>query len=78
MRYIALQEAMNIHDIIIQKMQGLSGYNRVNLGYLDSALTQIQNDDFYPNFEDKLAHLMFSCIKFHPFYVKKHAQIEFL
>lgn len=67
MKYISLQDALNIHDIIIQKMQGLGGYNQTNLGYLDSALENIQNDDFYPNFDDKLTHLMFSCIKFHPF-----------
>lgn len=31
------------------------------------ALKQIQNDDYYPTFADKITHLMFSCIKFHPF-----------
>lgn len=67
MKYISLQDALSIHDIIIQKMQGLSGYNQTNLGYLDSALENMQNDDFYPNYDDKLTHLMFSCIKFHPF-----------
>ena len=67
MKYVDLQDALDIHDDIISEMQGLSGYNQTNLGYLDSALENIQNDDFYPNFEDKLTHLMFSCIKFHPF-----------
>ena len=30
MKYISLQDALNIHDIIIQKMQGLGGYNQTN------------------------------------------------
>ena len=67
MKYISLKDALDMHDVIIKKMQGLSGYNQVNLGYLDSALENIQNDSFYPTLEDKLTHLMFSCIKFHPF-----------
>ncbi|TQR33820.1 type II toxin-antitoxin system death-on-curing family toxin [Campylobacter sp. MIT 99-7217] len=67
MKYINIDEAIKIHDIIIDKMQGLSGYNKTNIGYLGSALEQIKNDDFYPEFIDKLTHLIFSCIKFHPF-----------
>ena len=67
MKYISLKDALDMHDVIIKKMQGLSGYNQVNLGYLDSALENIQNDSFYPTLEYKLTHLMFSCIKFHPF-----------
>ncbi|WP_233424254.1 Fic family protein [Helicobacter suis] len=47
--------------------KGLGGYSQTGIGYLASALENIQNDDFYPSFCDKLAHLMFSCIKFHPF-----------
>lgn len=67
MKYLDLQEAICIHDKIIEKMQGLGGYNQTSIGYLGSALEQIRNDEFYPTFLDKLAHLMFSCIKFHPF-----------
>lgn len=50
---------MQIHHFIIKTMKGLKEYNQVNLGYLYSALEQIKLD--------KLTHLMFSCIKFHPF-----------
>lgn len=67
MIYLSLEDSLKIHDTIIEEMQGLSGYNKTNLGYLDSALEHIKNDDFYPNFVDKLTHIMFSCIKFHPF-----------
>ncbi|WP_346265096.1 Fic family protein [Campylobacter sputorum] len=27
----------------------------------------MQNDDFHPNFIDKITHLIFACVKFHPF-----------
>lgn len=67
MKYINIEEAVQIHHFIINTMQGLKGYNETNLGYLHSALEQIRNDEFYPHFLDKLTHLMFSCIKFHPF-----------
>ncbi|MCK5741473.1 MAG: Fic family protein [Chlorobi bacterium] len=36
-------------------------------GYMESALELIKNDDFYPNFEDKLTHLFWSFNKNHIF-----------
>lgn len=47
-------------------MNGLQDYNKSQISYLESALAHIQNDDFYPSFLDKLTHLIFSCVKFHP------------
>lgn len=67
MRYLNLQEVLELHDRMIQAMGGLKGANPKQIALLDSALTQIQNDDYYPSFIDKLAHLMFACVKFHPF-----------
>ena len=67
MRYLTLDEALILHGDIMQEMQGLNGFNKAQIGLLDSALTQIKNDDFYPEFLDKITHLMFACIKFHPF-----------
>lgn len=37
------------------------------VGYLASALEHIKNDDYYPTITDKITHLIFSCVKFHPF-----------
>ena len=34
---------------------------------LDSVLNHIQNDDYYPEFVDKLTHLFFSTCQFHCF-----------
>ncbi|EQA3555846.1 type II toxin-antitoxin system death-on-curing family toxin [Campylobacter upsaliensis] len=67
MRYLSLQEVLELHDRMIQAMDGLNGANPKQIALLDSALTQIQNDDYYPSFIDKLTHLMFACVKFHPF-----------
>ncbi|NLK67000.1 MAG: type II toxin-antitoxin system death-on-curing family toxin [Campylobacteraceae bacterium] len=67
MKYLTLKQAIEFHDQIIATSGGLEGYNKIQLGYLDSALKQIQNDEYYPDFISKLTHLMHSCIKFHPF-----------
>lgn len=67
MKYIKLEEAILLHDEMINKIGGSKGYNSIQIGYLDSALENIQNDLYYPNIEDKITHLVFSCIKFHPF-----------
>ena len=52
---------------MIEAMQGLKGKNPQQIQLFDSALQQIQNDDYYPCFIDKLTHLIFACVKFHPF-----------
>ncbi len=63
--YFDIQHAINVHDWIIQKSGGLKGNREINL--LDSALTNIQNDLYYPSFEEKLKHLVIAVNKFHPF-----------
>lgn len=57
--------AIKIHDKIIEISGGRSGIK--DYGNIDSPLTHIQNDDYYPTFEDKLTHLVFSFNKFHAF-----------
>ena len=67
MRYLSLDEAVILHNDIMQKMGGLQGFDKSRVGYLESALQHIKNDDFYPTLLDKLTHLVFCCVKFHPF-----------
>ena len=67
MKYLSLDEAIILHNDIMEAMNGLQGYNKSQISCLESALTHIQNDEFYPSFLDKLTHLIFSCVKFHPF-----------
>jgi len=67
MRYIYfdLKYALKVHDTIIEISGGLSGEN--NIGLLDSVIDFIQSDLYYPNFEDKLTHLVYSVNKNHAF-----------
>lgn len=65
MNYIDIEYAMKVHDMIIEKSGGMSGSK--DLGQLESVLTHIKNDIYYPSFEDKLTHLIFSLIQFHMF-----------
>ena len=67
MKYLSLDEAIALHDDIMDTMGGLNGFDKSRVAYLESALEHIQNDDFYPSFLDKLTHLIFCCVKFHPF-----------
>jgi death-on-curing protein len=63
--YFNTHHAIEIHDWIIEKSGGLNGNSQI--GLLDSALTHIQNDLYYPTFEEKLKHLIIAVNKFHPF-----------
>lgn len=67
MRYFDINEAIELHDIIMSEIGGKRGFNESQISLLDSVLSSIQNDDYYPSFIDKLTHLIFSCVKFHPF-----------
>lgn len=64
--YITLQEAIHIHEKTI-KYSGGGTLGKLEIGKLESVLTHIQNDDYYPEFIDKLTHLFFSTCKFHCF-----------
>jgi len=63
--YFDLEYAIRVHDTIIEISGGLSGEN--NIGLLDSVIDFIQSDLYYPNFEDKLTHLVYSVNKNHAF-----------
>ena len=63
--YFDTKHAIEIHDWIIDNSGGLKGNKEI--GLLDSALEHIQNDDYYPTFEEKLKHLVIAVNKFHPF-----------
>ena len=63
--YFDIKHAVEVHDWIIEHSGGLAGSK--DLGALESVLDHIQNDMYYPTFEDKLNHLIFSINKFHAF-----------
>lgn len=63
--YFDVKHAIEVHDFIIEVSGGLHGDR--DIGLLDSVLDHIQNDMYYPNFAEKLTHLVFSVNKFHAF-----------
>ncbi len=66
MIYISYEQAKDVHIKTIEKSGG-GDYGYLNLGYLSSVLELIQKDDYYPTFEDKLTHLVWSINKNHSF-----------
>jgi death on curing protein len=63
--YFNVDHAIQVHDWIIVQSGGMAGIN--NPGQLESSLTHLQNDDYYPEFVDKLTYLIFALVKFHVF-----------
>ncbi len=65
LNYFKSENAIKIHDKIIQISGGKEGVK--DFGNIESPLAHIQNDDYYPTFEEKITHLIFSFNKFHAF-----------
>ncbi|WP_373780363.1 type II toxin-antitoxin system death-on-curing family toxin [Glaesserella sp.] len=65
--YFDVAHSVKMHDWIIEKSGGLAGTYPDGEGKLHSVLEHIQNDDYYPTFEDKLVHLIYSINKLHVF-----------
>jgi death on curing protein len=63
--YFNTAYAIKTHDKIIEVSGGANGIK--DLGNLESPLEHIQNDDYYPELEDKITHLVFSINKNHAF-----------
>ena len=63
--YFDVEYAIAIHDKIIEISGGRSGIN--NSGLLSSVLDFIQDDMYYPTFEEKLTHLVYGINKNHAF-----------
>lgn len=64
--YISIASAQEIHRLTIMHSGG-GVYEHLDLGRLDSVLTNIQNDEYYPTFADKLTHLFYCTCQFHCF-----------
>ena len=64
--YITLEQAKETHAKTIQYSGG-GTLEHLDLGRLESVLQNIQNDDYYPTFEEKLTHLFFCVCEFHCF-----------
>ena len=64
--YISKKQAERTHLKTIEYSGG-GDTSEINIGYLESALEHIQNDDYYPTFEEKLVHLIWSINRNHAF-----------
>ena len=64
--YLTLEQAVEVHRRTVE-VSGGGALGHLDLGKLESVLQHMQNDDYYPTFEDKLTHLFFSACKFHCF-----------
>ena len=64
--YISKEQAERTHHKTIEYSGGGS-VAKLNIGYLESALEHIRNDDYYPTFEEKLVHLIWSINRNHAF-----------
>lgn len=64
--YIDAEKAKEIHLLTI-KHSGGGAEGILDFGKIESVLTHIQNDDYYPTFVDKITHLFFCVCKFHCF-----------
>lgn len=64
--YFTLDQAIDLHGKTVD-VSGGGAKGHLELGKLDAVLTHIQNDEYYPAFEDKLTHLFFCACNFHCF-----------
>ena len=64
--YITPEQARVTHEKTIQYSGG-GTLEELDFGKLESVLYNIQNDDWYPTFVDKLTHLFFCTCQFHIF-----------
>jgi len=65
-RYLTLEHAIETHALTVEKSGG-GTLGVLEIDKLVSVLGHIQNDDYYPTFEEKLTHLFFCSCKFHCF-----------
>jgi len=64
--YLTLDQAIECHEKTVE-VSGGGILEHLDMGKLDSVLEHIQNDDYYPTFEEKLTHLFYGANKFHCF-----------
>lgn len=56
--YFDIEHCIRAHDSVLEISGGIKGIK--DLGNLESIIEHIQNDDYYPSFEEKLTHLVFA------------------
>lgn len=64
--YLTLEQAIETHARTVE-VSGGGAMGHLDIEQLGSCLDHIQNDNYYPTFEDKLTHIFFCANKFHCF-----------
>lgn len=64
--YIDIEQVKAIYQKTVE-VSGGGIVGILDLGKLESVLSHIKNDEYYPSFENKLTHLFFCANKFHCF-----------
>ena len=64
--YLTLEQAIETHAKTVE-ISGGGAMGHLDVEQLGSCLENIQNDDYYPTFEEKLTHIFFCANKFHCF-----------
>lgn len=64
--YLTIQQAIDTHLLTVQ-ISGGGNTGIIDCGPLEGVLGHIQNDGYYPSFEDKLTHLIWGACKYHCF-----------
>lgn len=65
-RYLTIEDAIDVHKRTVA-ISGGGADGALDTAKLASVLEHIQNDDYYREFEEKVAHLFFCTNKFHCF-----------
>lgn len=63
--YFDIEYGIRAHDKVLEISGGINGIK--DLGNLESIIEHIQNDDYYPSFEEKITHLVYAVNKGHCF-----------
>ena len=68
-KYLTLEEVLEMHDVLIEKFGGLSGIRDLNLllSAIETPKAAMFGKDLYPTVYDKAAAYLFHIVQNHPF-----------
>lgn len=68
-KYLTLEEVLEMHDAFIEKFGGLKGIRNVNLllSAIETPKAAMCGEDLYPTLYDKAAAYLFHIVQNHPF-----------
>ncbi|MBA3723096.1 MAG: type II toxin-antitoxin system death-on-curing family toxin [Parachlamydiaceae bacterium] len=69
MKYLTLEEVLELHDVLIEKFGGLKGVRDVNLliSAIETPKATMFDEDLYPSVYEKAAAYLYHIVQNHPF-----------